>query len=137
MTTRHRPIGITILAVLGAIAAVLAAVSTLQYLHLVPFVLGPVSFFGFDPLGALLWGITTVVWVWVAVQLWSLNAQGWLFLVLISGLNIVLALLSVIGSTSFFAVLPSIAVNAVVLIYCQLPGVRSAFGREALGPATT
>jgi hypothetical protein len=134
--TRHRPIGITVLAILAAIAAVLAAISALQYLHLLPIVLGPVSFFAFDPLGALLWGVTTVIWVWVVVQLWNLNPQGWMFVSLISGLNIVVALLSVIGSTSFFAVLPSIALNAVVLIYCQMPGVRSAFGREPLGPAT-
>ena len=31
--TRSRPIGITILAVLSGIAAVLAAIHTLQYLH--------------------------------------------------------------------------------------------------------
>jgi hypothetical protein len=134
--TEHRPIGITVLAILAAIAAVLAAITTLQYLHLLPFVLGPVSFFAFDPLGALLWAITTFIWAWVVVQLWNLNPQGWMFVSLISGLNIIIALLSVIGSTSFFAVLPSIAVNALVLIYCQMPGVRSAFGREPMGPAT-
>jgi hypothetical protein len=126
--TQHRPIGISILAVLSAIAAILAAIHTLQYLHLFPFALGPMTFFGFDLWGAILWAITTFVWAWVAVQLWNVNPQGWMFLVLISAFDIILAVISVIGATSLSAVLPSIVVNAIVLIYCLTPGVKSAFG---------
>jgi hypothetical protein len=127
--TQHRPIGISILAVLAAIAAILAAIHTLQYLHLFPFVLGPMTFFGFDLWGAILWALTTFVWVWVAVQLWNVNPQGWTFLVLIAAFDIILAVISVFGQTSLSAVLPSIIVNAIVLIYCLTPGVRSAFGQ--------
>jgi hypothetical protein len=86
------------------------------------------TFFGFDLWGAILWAITTFVWAWVAVQLWNVNSQGWMFLVLISAFDIILAVISVIGATSLSAVLPSIVVNAIVLIYCLTPGVKSAFG---------
>jgi hypothetical protein len=127
--TTHRPIGITILAILAALATILAGIHTLQYLHLLPFTLGPMAFFGFDLWGAILWAITTFVWAWVAVQLWNVNPQGWMFLILISAFDIILALISVIGATTLSAVLPSIVVNGIVLIYCLTPGVKSAFGQ--------
>jgi hypothetical protein len=127
--TPNRPIGITILAILSALATVLAGIHTLQYLHLLPFTLGPMAFFGFDLWGAILWAITTFVWAWVAVQLWNVNPQGWMFLILISAFDIILALISVIGATTLSAVLPSIVVNGIVLIYCLTPGVKSAFGQ--------
>jgi hypothetical protein len=130
--TRHRPIGITILAVLAAVATVLAGIHTLQYLHLLPLTLGPMAFFGFDLWGAILWAITTFVWAWVAVQLWNVNPQGWMFLILISAFDIILALISVIGATTLSAVLPSIVVNGIVLIYCLTPGVKSAFGQATV-----
>jgi hypothetical protein len=131
--TRHRPIGITIIAILAAIATVIAAIHTLQYLHLFPFFLGQMAFFGFDLWGAILWGLMTVIYAWVVTQLWNVNPQGWMFLVLLSALNIILDVLSIIGATTLSAVLPSILINAIILIYCLTPGVKRAFGTEAVG----
>ena len=95
--TQHRPIGITILAILSGIAAVIAAIHTLQYLHLLPFFLGPMMFFGFDLWAALLWGVLTLIYLWVMRMLWNVDPQGWMFLVILSALNLGLALLSAIG----------------------------------------
>ncbi len=131
--TAHRPIGITIIAILAALATILAAIHTLQYLHLLPFFLGPMAFFGFDLWGALLWALMTLVYAWVVVQLWNVHPQGWMFLVILSALNIILDILSIIGQTTLSAVLPSIVINAIVLIYCLTPGVKRAFGTEAVG----
>jgi hypothetical protein len=131
--TPHRPIGITIIAILAGIGTVIAAIHTLQYLHLFPFFLGGMAFFGFDLLGALLWGVLTVIYAWVVAQLWTVNPQGWLFLVILSALNIVLDLLSVLGATTFSAILPSLLINAIVFIYCMTPGIKRAFGQQALG----
>jgi hypothetical protein len=131
--TAHRPIGITIIAILAAVATIFAAIHTLQYLHLLPFFLGGMAFFGFDLVGALLWGLMTLIYAWVVVQLWNVNPQGWMFLVILSALNIILDILSIIGQTTFSAVAPSILINAIVLIYCLTPGVKRAFGTEAVG----
>jgi hypothetical protein len=127
--TKDRPTGISILAVLSGIAAVIAAIHTLQYLHLLPFFLGPLTFFGFDPLAALLWAATTAAWVWAAVQLWNVNPQGWMFLVFLAAIDLILAVISLLGGTSFSALVPTIIVSAAVLIYCLTPGVKSAFGQ--------
>jgi hypothetical protein len=128
---KDRPTGISILAVLAAIAAVIAAIHTLQYLHLLPFFLGPLTFFGFDPLAALLWALCTAAWIWAAMQLWNVNPQGWMFLVFLSALDLVLAGISLLGGSSFSALWPTIVVSAIVLIYCLTPGVKSAFGQPA------
>jgi hypothetical protein len=133
--TPHRPIGITILAILAGVATVIAGFHTLQYLHLMPFFLGEMMFFGFDLWGALLWGLMTFVWAWVLVQLWTVNPQGWLFLVVLSSLNIILAFVSVLGQTTFSAVLPSLLFNAIILIYCLTPGIKAAFGQESVQTA--
>jgi len=131
----HRPFGITLIAILAGIATVLAAIHTLQYLHILPFFLGNMAFFGFDLWGAILWGIMTVIYAWVVVNLWNVNPQGWMFLVLLSSLNLILDVISIIGQTTFSAVAPSIVVNAAVLLYCLTPGVKRAFGENVVRTA--
>jgi hypothetical protein len=125
--TRSRPFGISVLAALSVVATVIAGYHTLQYLHILPFWMGSVAFFGFDLLGALLWGLTTLVWAWVAQMLWTMNPSGWLFLVILSVWNLVLALLAILGQSTFSAMLPAILVNGVLLLYCLWPRTREAF----------
>jgi hypothetical protein len=129
--TRSRPLGVTVLAILAGIAGVVAAYHTFQYLHLIPVWLGPVSFYGFDPLGALMWGITTVIYAWVVSMLWTMNPSGWLFVVLISIVELILAVLSILGGSTLEALLPALILNALVLIYCLLPSTKRAFGQPA------
>ena len=133
--TRHRPLGITVLAILSAIAAIIAGIHTLQYLHLFPFFLGPMTFFGFDLWGALMWGLMTVIYVWITSMLWNVDPQGWLFLVILSALNIGLALLSAIGGSSLSAELPALLLNGIILIYCLTPGITPAFGTPSIRTA--
>ena len=126
--TRDRPIGVTILAVLAALAALAAIIHTLQMLHLWPISFGPVKFFTFDLLGAILWGIMAAIWIWVTRGLWNLDPQAWLFVVILSALNLVLAVISIIGASNVSAMLPSLIVNGIILIYSLTPGVKDAFG---------
>jgi len=129
--TQHRPIGITILAILAAIATIFSAIHTLQYLHLLPFFLGPMTFFTFDLWGALLWGVMTLIYLWVLRMLWNVDPQGWMFLVVLSALEIILALLSAIGGSTLAEEIPAIVIAGLILIYCLTPGVKGAFGAAA------
>lgn len=127
MGTR-RPVGVTILAVLALVAAGVALMHTLQMLHLWPIFLGPVTFFTFDLLGALCWGVLTAIYIWVLVMLWNVQPQAWLFVLVVAGINLLLAFLSILGASSFQAMLPAILINGLILVYCLLPGTKQAFG---------
>jgi predicted flap endonuclease-1-like 5' DNA nuclease len=127
--SRNRPLGVTILAVLAAIAAIVAAYHTLQMLGLFrvtgPF--GQVRFFTFDFFGALLWGILALIYLWVMNKLWNLDPRAWLFVAALSALNLILAVVSIFGQSTFQAMLPAIIVNGLILVYVLLPGTKEAF----------
>jgi len=125
---KHRPIGMTILAILALFGAAIAFIYTLQMLHLLPVTLGPVRFWTFDLWADILWGILAFIYLWVFRMLWMVNPQGWMFVVLISGLNLILAFLSVLGGSSWEAMSASIVINGIILIYALLPGTKRAFG---------
>jgi hypothetical protein len=125
---KKRTAGVTILAFLTLLAALIAAIHALQYLHFFPFLLGPLAFFSFNLTGAILWGLSALIYAWLFLSLWAVDPQVWLFLVVFSALSLVLDFLSILGASSFVAVSPSILVNATILVYCLLPGVKKSFG---------
>jgi hypothetical protein len=130
-TPKHRPIGVTILAILAGIAAVLAAVHALQALGIIPYFIGPIAVRSFSFWYFLMWGLLVWVYVWLVQMLWNVNPQAWLFLVVITIFELILNFVAMIGSdTTFSDVSVSVLLNAVVLIYCMLPGVKRAFGTD-------
>lgn len=126
-----RPFGVTLLAILAGIAALLAIIHTLQMLHLLPFnLLGEMKFWNFNAIGALMWGLLAAIYIWLVRMLWNVNPQGWLFMVILSTLNLILAFVSLLGQSSWQALAPTILVNGLILIYCLLPGTKAAFGTD-------
>jgi len=120
-----------ILTVLAVMAGVLEVVDVLRHLGIMP--LGEVlslQFYGVSWLGAILSAIVAAIWFSVARQLWNLDPQGWVFVVVIAILNIILLLATVLGRTTFEAVSLGVVVNAMVLILALLPGTKAAFGRS-------
>ena len=114
-TTTHRPLGVTLLTVLAALAAVVALWHTLQMLHILPFTMGEHSFWGFDPIGALLWGFLCGVYVWLVRVLWRVDPQAWFFLAVIASFNLVVDVMSLLGGSTIGAMWPSILMNGVIL----------------------
>ncbi len=127
---KERPIGVTILAILAGIAAVIAAIHALQFIGIIPFVIGPagytvryVSFFT-----ALMYGLLVWVYIWLTMMLWRVQPGAWMFLVIVTLFYLTLDFISMLGATTWQDVSFSIIVNAIILLYCMLPGVRTAFG---------
>jgi len=125
--TKRRPLGITVLSVLVSLGALVAVYHTLQFLHILPFSLGPIRFFAFDLFGAFLWGVNAAILIWLVYSLWNLRREGWLFVAVMAVFNLILAFLSVVGYSSFSAMLPAFLINAIILIYCLTPDVEKAF----------
>jgi hypothetical protein len=127
---KHRPFGVTLLAILAGLAAVVAFYHGLQLLGILPFKIGEHKFFAPEAswFAAIMWGVLGFIYIWVMRMLWKLDAQGWLFVVILSALNLVMALLSIIGQSTWDAMLPSLLVNGVILLYCLVPSTREAFG---------
>ncbi len=130
---RHRTPAIVVLAVIAVIGGLLALWDTLQYLGWAPYTLGNLTFFtpSISWLGALLSAIVALIWFSVASQLWNLNPQGWLFVVVIAVFYLILLGLAWLGSSSWQAVAPGIILSAVALILGLLPSTKAAFGMPA------
>jgi hypothetical protein len=125
---QKRPFGVVLLAILAGLEAVVAIYHTLQFLQILPFTLGPMRFYGFDLLGAVLWGATAAIWIWAVVNLWRLNPQALFFVILLAAWNLILAVLSWLGASDFQAVLPALLLNGVILLYALSQRTRQAFG---------
>lgn len=126
---RSRPFGITLLAIFAAIAAIVNFIHALQLFNLLPTGLfgGDIHFFTFDLWGGIIYAILGFIYLWVTRMLWNLDQQGWLFVVVVAVLNLIMAVMSLFGQSSWQALWLYILVNAVVLIYGLLPGTKAAF----------
>ena len=127
---RERPFGVTILAILAAVAAILAAIHALQFLGIIGFVIGPAGYkvHFVNIWYALMYGILVWVYIWLTTMLWRVEPQAWMFLVIITLFYLIIDFFSLFGSNTWGDVSVSVIVNAVILLYCMLPGVRRAFG---------
>jgi len=126
--TKQRPIGVTILAIVAIIAAINAFIVTLQMLHLLPTYLGPVAFYQFSLIGALVWGFIAFIWLGIAGALWIVHPSGWLWMVLIAIFDLIYGIICVLGGSSWESMAPLIIISGLVLIYCLLPGTKQSFG---------
>jgi hypothetical protein len=125
---KHRPLGVTILAILAGILAVLAGIHTLQALGIFPYVIGEVKLHSFSLWNALMWGIMVWIYIWLVQMLWRVEPAAWLFLAVISTFNLILNFLAMLGTSTWSDVSISFLLNLAVLVYVMLPSVRRAFG---------
>ena len=129
METKKRPFGVTVLAILAGIAAVLAVIHFLQAIGLIPYMIGPIAVRGFSLWNALMWALMIWVWVWLIKMLWEVDQQAWLFLTVISVFNLILDFVLMLGAGTWSDVSLNFIVNALILAYVMLPGTRKAFNQ--------
>jgi hypothetical protein len=116
----------------AVVAGILAVLDALRYMGWLPVAsLGNLNFFIPDVywLGAGLSVVVAIIWFAVAGQLYNLNPQGWLFVVVIAVFNLVVLALALLGQTTWTAIAPAVIVSAIALILGLLPSTKKAFGR--------
>ncbi|HFD40937.1 MAG TPA: hypothetical protein ENJ31_13930 [Anaerolineae bacterium] len=131
---KQRPFAVILLTIIAVLAGISAVLDVLRYLGLlpitIPFFGAHLSFFGFSFFGAILSGIVAVIWFWVASRLWNLESQGWLFVVVISVVNIIFQVVALLGGTPLSALWLSLGLPIFTLILGLLPGTKAAFGQR-------
>jgi hypothetical protein len=126
---RDRPIGVTILAGLAAVAMALAVVHLLQAIGLLPYFFGSIAIRDFNIWYALMWGLMVWVWAWVVRALLDMDPSAWFFLLVVSGFNLMFDFFAIIGApTATTDLSVSFLVNGLIFAYTLMPGTKRAFG---------
>ena len=126
---KQRPLGVTILAILAGVAAVLSAINALQFLGIIPFFfVGAHAVRGYNFWYALMWGLMVWVYIWLVQMLWRVEPVAWLFLVIVTIFELTLDFVAMLGGALWQDVSVSFLFNGIILLYVMLPGVREAFG---------
>lgn len=131
---RKKNWAIYILFILAVIAGILAFVDAGRYMGWIPINatipgLGEISFAYPQSqwFAALMQALLGAIWFVVAYWLWTLNPSGWMFVIVISVVNLIFLALALLGRTTFSQVLPALLVNALAFLLAFLPGTREAF----------
>ena len=131
---RSRPIGVTILTALAAVSLVLAVVHLLQALGILPYFIGEIAIRDFNLWYVLLWA--GMVWVWGSVvqALWTLDPMAWVFVLIVSGFNLMFDFFSMVTLATTGTVYTDLAISfivtLVIFVYTLTPGTKRAFGVE-------
>jgi hypothetical protein len=124
---KSRPFGVTVLAFLAGALAVLSGIHALQALGILPYFIGEFSVHAFNFWSFLMWALMVWVYVWLVQMLWRVDKQAWLFLAVITVFNLILDFTVMLGAGAWSDVSISFILNAIILIYVMLPGVKKAF----------
>lgn len=130
---KDRPLGIAIIGILVAIEAILQILACLALfgvstvgLFATPFT-GPMAALLALSSIALIIGIVELV---VASGLWSMEKWAWVVAVIVLWIDVVFDVIGgIIQTQSWGAVLLSLIIPVIVLIYMYMPGVRKVFDK--------
>ena len=127
----NRPLGVTILAALASVALVLSIVHLLQAIGILPYFIGPISIRDFNLWYVLLWGLMIWVWLWVVRALLVMDPSAWLFLLIVSGFNLMFDFFTMISTpTTNTDLTISFLLNLVIFGYTMVPSTKRTFGIE-------
>jgi hypothetical protein len=131
-TMGDRPIGVTILAALAGVALLLSIVHLLQAIGIIPYFIGDISIRSFNLWYVLMWGLMVWVWLWVVRALLAVDPSAWLFLLIVSGFNLIFDFFTLIQTPDSLQqdIAASFVINLVIFGYAMLPTTKASFGVE-------
>ena len=127
----NRPLGVTILAALASVALILSIVHFLQALGIIPYFIGQISIRDFNLWYVLLWGLMIWVWLWVVRALLVMDPSARLFVLIVSGFNLIFDFFTLISTpTTVTDLSVSFVLNLIIFGYSMLPTTKASFGIE-------
>ena len=130
----HRPIGVTILAVLAGVAGLLEIWRTLVFLGIAKFTFVGTEVAFKDPQ----WGqaffaiLLAGIWFWVAAGFWNVRAYAWSFGTFIAMFTLIFGFFAVLGQSTLEAEFAPMFIAFVMFFYLNYPGVRDQFMKHEL-----
>ena len=125
----HRPIGVTILAVLAGAAGIFEVWRALVFAGIVNFTfVGNEVSFNTIQWGPLLWAVLlAAIWFWVAAGFWNLRGYAWSFGVFVSIFTVIFGFFALLGGSTMEAESIGWLLAIGIFFYLNYPGVRDAF----------
>jgi hypothetical protein len=125
----HRPIGVTILALLAGLAGLFEIWRALVFVGAVSFtVVGKAVSFTEAQWGPALWAlILAAIWFWVAAGFWNVRAYAWSFGIFISIFTVIFGFFAILGGSTMEAETVGWLLAIGIFFYLNYPGVRNVF----------
>lgn len=123
---KHRPLGVTIIAILTAIGGIVFLVSGISGIVAAPFV----SDFGGVSVGiGIIFLIMGIAYLVITYGLWKGKRWAWTVTLILSVIGIILAIASIaVGNVGAIV---SIIIHGVVIYYLYRPNVKAFFGKQS------
>jgi hypothetical protein len=134
----HRPIGVTILAVLSGVAGLYEVWRTLVFLGIAKFTfVGNEVAFKDPQWGQAFFAILIAgIWFWVAMGFWNVRAYAWSFGTFIAMFTLIFGFFAVLGQSTLEAEFVPMFIAFVMFFYLNYPGVRDEFVKHELALMT-
>ena len=134
----HRPIGVTVLAVLAGLAALAEIWRMLVFLGIVNFTfVGKTVAFPEAQWGQAFWAlILAAIWVWVAMGFWNVRAYAAQFGIFISLFTLIFGFMALLFGSSMEAESVPWLLAGAIFLYLSYPGVQQQFVEHELSLMT-
>jgi hypothetical protein len=134
----HRPIGVTILALLAGLVGLLELWRTAVFLGWVSWTfVGKTVSFTEPQWGQVIWSLLlAAIWFWIAAGFWNLRAYAWSFGNFIAIFTLFFGFFAILGSSTLEAESAPMLIAVIIFFYLNYPGVRNAFMEHELSLMT-
>jgi hypothetical protein len=134
----HRPIGVTILAILAGLAGIFEIWRALVFVGVVSFTfVGKTVSFTEAQWGPAFWAvILALIWFWVAAGFWNVRAYAWSFGNFISLFTVIFGFFAILGGSTMEAETVGWFLAIAIFFYLNYPGVRDQFVQHELSLMT-
>jgi hypothetical protein len=134
----HRPIGVTILAIVAALAGLFEIWRALVFLGVVSFTfVGKAVTFPDPQWASALWAvIIAAIWFWVASGFWNVRGYAWSFGIFISMFTVIFGFFALLGGSTMEAETVGWLLAIGIFFYLNYPGVRDVFVQHEISLMT-